>query len=365
MGKSPISRSEAESNGWTIVHEDEGQGHYRAEKYIDSNTKIEAVGVSEGKLLESINAQEAHRAGFPDLVPSPVDEDGVQVDEAGIAVRSVIVPDGEYLTDAEWSSRDDGEAIIRDHEDGMQFEGPTEAALEADEARRELSADKENLLKAEPDNGPVEQIEQESLRDHQLQDVLIVREGEESLGEVIDRKLDESAKAESDRVDAGLGIGPVDLQPDEEGDLQPVPMGGPSEYFDPRELDAGVDSAHEMVEIREDAEVEKAEELRDEHGKEADAPEHAGEVVEAGSEAQQEAKDEAEESQDSDESEHVELEPGESVEVDAVEAPEATPAAEELATEKNVDLSQVRGSGKDGKITKPDVESALENDPED
>lgn len=38
---------------------------------------------------------------------------------------------------------------------------------------------------------------------------------------------------------------------------------------------------------------------------------------------------------------------------------EATPAAEKLADEAGVDLTQVEGTGKDGKVTKPDVEAAI------
>lgn len=40
---------------------------------------------------------------------------------------------------------------------------------------------------------------------------------------------------------------------------------------------------------------------------------------------------------------------------------DATPAAREFAAEKGVDLSQVQGSGKDGSVTKPDVEAYLES----
>lgn len=47
-------------------------------------------------------------------------------------------------------------------------------------------------------------------------------------------------------------------------------------------------------------------------------------------------------------------------EPEAEEAPDATPAAEELAEEKGVDLEKVEGSGKDGRITKPDVEAAAD-----
>jgi len=44
------------------------------------------------------------------------------------------------------------------------------------------------------------------------------------------------------------------------------------------------------------------------------------------------------------------------------EAPEATEAAEKLAEEKGVDLTEIEGTGVDGKVTKWDVEAALEND---
>lgn len=44
----------------------------------------------------------------------------------------------------------------------------------------------------------------------------------------------------------------------------------------------------------------------------------------------------------------------------ADESVEATPAAEELAAEKGIDLSSVEGSGADGKVTKADVEAAAD-----
>jgi hypothetical protein len=65
-----------------------------------------------------------------------------------------------------------------------------------------------------------------------------------------------------------------------------------------------------------------------------------------------------------------EPEPVEAIEELGVEEPDATPAALEYAAEKGIDLSQVEGSGKDGKITKPDVEASAApeiepSDPED
>ena len=40
---------------------------------------------------------------------------------------------------------------------------------------------------------------------------------------------------------------------------------------------------------------------------------------------------------------------------------EATDAAKEVAKKKKVDLKEVEGSGKDGRVTKADVEAATEN----
>lgn len=40
-------------------------------------------------------------------------------------------------------------------------------------------------------------------------------------------------------------------------------------------------------------------------------------------------------------------------------APEATEAAQELAAEKGIDLSTIKGTGQDGRITKTDVEKAV------
>lgn len=360
---SRFSRSEAESNGWLIVHEDEGQELYRAEKYIDG-AKVEASGRTEGLLLEAISAYEAHRGSIVPSEPAPVDESGTPLDAAGLEVRSVLGPDDVSLTDAEWSRRGAGDVIVDD--EGRHEYGPTEAASEADARRQEIAADIENQKKAEPDVGPTEQIEEESTRDHQLQDVLVVREGEESLGEVVDRKLDESAKAESDRAAAGLGIGPVNYLPqegEEHGEivLEPEPMGGqPAEFVLEGDGPGGAGLA--AADQRQEAEVARAEELRDDQGKLADKPENAAQVAEAGSEAQQDAKDEAEQSpsdegvagDDENESPTNDREQPQEGDVDATES------AVELAQEKGVDLSKVKGSGKGGRVTKPDVESHLE-----
>lgn len=46
------------------------------------------------------------------------------------------------------------------------------------------------------------------------------------------------------------------------------------------------------------------------------------------------------------------------ISTDVEEGIKATASAVELAAELGVDLSSVEGTGKDGKITKPDVEAA-------
>jgi len=389
---SRFSRSEAESKGWVIVHEDENQAHYRAENYIDG-VKVEASGVSEGKLLEAINAHHAHLDSFLPVEDARVDDSGMPLDEDGNLVRTVQAADGEELTEAEWSHRGGGDAIYEDGD--MHIFGASAAAAEADDARQAIAQEKENLRTQEPDVGPVENLDEES-RDGDLQDRLIVRKGEESMSDVVARKMEESANLEAERSAAGVGIGPMDL--DEDGNV--VPPGGKSELFDPSDLPGGISSSEEVVQARQDAEEDKALELRDEHGKQADKPELAGQVAEAGSEAQQKLADDGGEDRSGDGEEGVPVEAAENVanvvepdipgepdqesaeaakkavaekeeaqpDSDDEDAPEATPAAEEAAKEHGVDLSQVEGSGKDGKILKSDVEeaaSAPENDPED
>ena len=308
MGKSPLSRAEAEKAGWIIVHEDEEGGSYRAERYLDSNTKIEAAGATEGLLLEAINA----RHEFEDSIEQPPPPEPSNLD----AAKVVATPLGE-LTEEEWSLRDSG----------------YEPAAEAEEARREQAQQAEDEAKADP-RGEIdtEQVVVESQRDHQLQDVLIVHSGEETLDDVVDRKLEQTAQAESDRADAGLGIGPYET--DEDG--EPVPMGGQPELFDPADLPDGVPATEQAMAEEHQAAIDAAEQTRDEEGKAADKPEAQTKTAEARTEAVQGAKDEAE------------------------EGPDATPAAAELADEHGIDLNEVEGTGEGGKITKPDVQAAVD-----
>jgi pyruvate/2-oxoglutarate dehydrogenase complex dihydrolipoamide acyltransferase (E2) component len=82
---------------------------------------------------------------------------------------------------------------------------------------------------------------------------------------------------------------------------------------------------------------------------EAESDESKNEVREAGIDAAAEATEELKENPDpnadSDEEKQAEV--------------DATDSAKELAAEHEVDLSEVKGTGKDGRITKPDVEAAL------
>lgn len=325
MGKSPISRSEAEAKGWQIVHEDDEQQSYRAEKYVNG-VNVNQSASSEGKLLEAIYSYEQHLDSLkPVLEPEshPVDEQGIPVDEAGIAQRTVLSPEGP-LTDREYSNRGSGEAVLTD--EGMKHYGPTEAAAKAEEAKRVNAENAENEAKAQPVDSKAVQVEVLS-KDKQVEDVLVLKKGEEGLADAKERMSEDSAKAESDRAVAGQGIGPHG--PEGSQGL----MGGPvsEDYVESP-------SSEESVAARQEAEEEKAKELRDEEGKAADKPEVAGQVAEAGAEAEQKLADEKADEQD--------------------QEPEATPAAEKEAEEAGVDLSQVEGTGKGGKITKADVEKA-------
>jgi len=55
-------------------------------------------------------------------------------------------------------------------------------------------------------------------------------------------------------------------------------------------------------------------------------------------------------------------EPGYENQLDVTEAPEATPAAEAEAEKADVKLAEVKGTGKDGKVTKADVKKAESKD---
>lgn len=337
---SRFSRADAEANGWNIVHEDPGASveindpqhgdanlgarlpAYRAEKYVNGKL-VNEYAESEGLLLERIYLYEQNqeRIAGPKTVEAPIDPDVVPLDADGIAVRSVIGPGGVEMTEEEWSSRDRNEAIYDGEK--MVYQGPHAVALEADEARQELAADVENEKNAEPDVGDTEQIEYDTADSidspgQSAGGVVVVRKGE-SLEDVSVRRDEEKANAESERVNEAIE---ASIERKKAEEAAPEVEDKPSE-----------------AEIQSKAIEEKAQELG------ASADEHVAEIREAGAEAVQE---------------HADAKADDSSDEEA--QPLATDAAAKLAEEQGVDLHDVDGSGKDGKITKPDVEKHLDSE---
>lgn len=303
-----LDRSQAEEAGWVVVHESVSQGQFRAEKMVP-NGKVEQVGSSEASLLLAISYYEGFQASL-ETPPTPEQAHAQEVGDASraaadgeevegeTAVLTVTAPDGSLMTEEEWSQRDSG------------YPPAEEAMVE----RQEINTAAENEAK-QPDEGEI--VEGETLitesADRQPEDTLLVREGEESLADVFDRKQEESELSESERGAANAGIGPN--VPDVN------PMGGEPETYDPG---PGL------------SETEQA--MADEHTAAAETQQAARDEDEAAAaKASTEAPAEAEA---------------------ATGGAVATPAAEAKAEELGVDLSQVEGTGADGKIVVGDVEAA-------
>ena len=333
---SRYSKAEAEARGWRFVHEkDEEIVHTAAgeQRIIPANIQAEkTVGttlVTEqaetiGLLLERIARYEATQETLSTKeTPTDIPSD-VPLDEAGQHQRHVVVSDpdtGEPVTisDAEYSSRSVNEALYKDGE--MIFLGPTDLAKEADAAVSHWARVAEDEAKAEPDTSKdgkqVEVDVSQSVIDTpggKTGSVLVVRQDEDTDEQVSARREAESVEAENARVQADL---------DE--------VKGYSENVEPKSPD--------FAGIRSEAIEEEAKEQRDAGVESAEATQAA---EDAGAEAEQKVVDEAaEESADT--------------------TTDATPAAEALAAEEGVDLSEVEGTGKDGKVTKPDVQALLDD----
>jgi hypothetical protein len=246
---------------------------------------------------------------------------------------------------------------------------------------------------------------------------VIVREDEEDMADALARKAEIKEQRENERVlgqrlqgfstpvapEGAEALAGVDVGIQERGDLgsEIPPVGavvGNTEFGEP--FEDAVDRARDIhdgdlsepasageAEARTEAEEEVALEQRDENPVTADEPEQVEEVREAGIEAAEaEAEETTEQGDEPDGTDSYEatLSPGVSAEGDTsfeqtlspgVEAEEpeqadqftekndveATDAAKELAAEQNVDLSKIKGTGKDGRVTKPDVEAELDN----
>lgn len=357
-------------------------------------------------------------AEVPQFSPLYDDEPG----DSGKPAQNVVIPtepgdltfeaDVETITDAEWSLRGRADTLVTD-EGQVIYRGGGENVANAEELRLLNKKAIEDRRAAEPAHGPVEQVEFDTAGIADTPGIgaggtLIVREGE-GPGDVIARKEELKKMREEGRVSsaheqgeavapegadklAGLDVGIQERgdlasemppqgsvartleEPESEQEEHPAPHlypeGEPIE-IDPEDIPEEPASAVE-ADARNEAEEEAALEARDEGLVEAESDEAKNEVREAGIEAAEEAQEEFKDEVESEESDAVEPESAAGMDNEAHHpdanpargepAVEVTPAAEELAKEKGVDLSKVEGSGKDGKIIKPDVEAVVEQD---
>lgn len=386
---SRFSQAEAEAAGWSIVHQrDEyevtvGPGLTKkhpqtivAEKYLSlpgqAGRLIHEEAETMGKLLERIHSFELHLGSVDALgeksEPAIVDESSElpsfsllggadQPKGLGDPVQAVVIPvdpgDLTYeaevttLTDAEWSSRSRADTLVIAGEDGEQeqviYSGGSEAVVDAEQLRSEHKKAVEDRRAAEPAHGPVEQIEVDTSNLIDSPGVgaggtLIVREGEEA-EDVAERKDDLKKMRDEGRVASsqlqGQAIAPEgadqlagsDVGIQERGDLgSETPQQGAV--------------AGTLEEPQSDLEKNPASHLYPE-----------------GKPAESEPIPESDEDEDEEAIASVEADADGFTEKDDIEA---TDAAKALASELGVDLSQVEGSGKEGRITAPDVEAAVE-----
>lgn len=383
-----------------------------AEKYVSlpgqTATLVHEEAETEGKLLERIAAYESHLRGLPSAQAAPVDESDapreIALGEGGDFIvtdspaGTVIVPadpdDPEAgtvsITDAAWTAANRTDSLVVATEDGTEsvtYGGAREdvaTAVDAVDAVRKLAEDQRS---SEPHPGATKQIEDET----------VVRKDEDSAAEASDRADEERKLIEDIRViaapidhvvtapegadlTAGTDVGlarRTDLESEQPGQGQVAGSGTDSAEPAPvtpatvREVEAGRAAAED-----------KAKELRDsaDSAEEADDANAQQAVEDAGAEATQEAHDDAadEEPDTTDEDQENPREAEDGAETPAVapadavsSEPEsqstpsgednATDSAKSLAQEKGVDLSKVTGTGKDGRITQPDVQKHLDS----
>lgn len=367
-----------------------------------------------GLLLERIFAWEQHQANISEVEPVPVDTDtelktfsllgGEDADgvEVGQPVQNVVIPvepgdlsfgaETATITDAEWSARSRADTLVVQGEAGevkqVVYAGGSAEVLDAEAARLENKKAIEDRRAAEPAHGPTEQVEFDTAGLADTPGIgaggtLVVREGL-SLDEVAAVKDDLKKMREEGRVASmnaqGEAIAPegadklagLDVGIQERGDLgSEMPGQGavagtleePSSELDenpaPHLYPEGSPAVSEPPEVpAHEAELEAASEAEEEQAKEdrdeveqpqAEAPENV--VEENDAEGPDAVVGEGEpETSDSDEADSF-------TEKDDIEA---TDAAKAKANELGVDLSEVEGTGKDGRITAPDVEAAAE-----
>lgn len=338
---SRFSKHEAEALGWRFVHNVEAdhvvtsttQGEVRhtpethvAEKYHSvaggPSQLIHEEGETMGKLLERIHwFEENQRRLQPESVEAvPVETSPLNLDEAGVPLRTVTVPADPsdisedkkviQITEEEWAARDRADVlVVRNERGGLEqitYGGSTAEVTDAYQRKLDHDAAVENARTA----GEDVETEQVYLDPAEVEvdqpgatgtGLLVVRKGEESISEVFERKQEGKNEAENARAVVQQVVGPQGVAPEGQEDL------------------VGAD-----VQLAKDTDVE------------SEQPRMTQDEFEAQKEALEHPED------------------AEEPEVDA------TPAAAELAEEKGVDLTEVEGTGKDGRVTKPDVEKAAE-----
>ncbi len=375
-----------------------------------------------GLLLERIHAWEQHQKSItPESVPAPVDTSSELpqfsplyelAEDEGKPTESVVIPADPgnlnidaptvTITDAEWSARSRADTLVTS-EGQVVHAGGTESVLDAEDARLINKKAIEDRRAAEPVHGPTEQVDFDTAGLVDTPGIgaggtVVVREGE-SLDEVAGRKEDLKKMREEGRVAsanlqgeayapegadklAGLDVGiqergdlgselppagnitPALEEPEDESEENPAPHLYPEGV--PAVSEPPEEPSHEgEQEARSEAEEAEAKEQRDESLADAESDEANAEVREAGIEAAEEAHEGLEDEPDpnaeevaADEAGELDVQkPDSFTENDDIEA---TDAAKAKAEELGVDLSEVEGTGKDGRIIAPDVEAAAE-----
>lgn len=383
-----------------------------AEKYVSlpgqTATLVHEEAETEGKLLERVAAYEAHLRGLPSATPADVDESDepreIALGERGDFVvtdspaGTVLVPadpeDPEAgvvrLTDAAWSAQSRTDAILApateegEQPESITYGGAREDVAEAVDAVDAVRKRAEDLRSSEPHPGPTITLREDG-------DLAVVREGEEDIAEASDRADEERKLVEEIRVNAapidhivtaptdeeliaGTDVGVArrtDLESEQPG--QGMVAGSTADSAEPAPV---TPATAEEVEAGRDAAEDKAKELRDnaDSAEEADDANAQQAVEDAGAEATQEAHDGAADEEpdttDEDQENPREAKDG-AAPADVASAtpesqstpssePNATSSAQALAKSKGVDLSKIKGTGKDGRITQPDVQKALD-----
>ncbi len=415
---SRFSKAEAESAGWIISHQrDEyevtvGPGLTQkhpativAEKYLSLpgavGQLIHEEASTEGLLLERIHAYEQHLkntdAFGENTEPVEVDTSNelpvfsplYDSDGEGDPVQSVIFPTEpgdlsfdapvDTMTDAEWSARTRADTLVVKGEDGERkqviYAGSGENAEDAEALRLENKKAIEDRRAAEPAVGPREQLSFDTAGAVDSPGIgaggsLIVREGEEA-GDIIERKEALKKMREEGRVSShelqGEAVAPegadklagLDVGIQERGDLgseQPPQGSVASTLAEPEDEIEENPAPHLYPEGAPIVSLDVPDDDDDEASDRSDDQESAAKEARDSSEASSPFDPNASAAVAPDDDADPDEEEPEDDEVDATEAAKAK--AEEL----DVDISEVKGTGKDGRVIVPDVEAAASDE---